>query len=194
MVRIGLIVEGDSDDVVFKHAHTKVKLSDACGVLVTKVVNARGNRNQQGNKIRPYVQILVENRRVDKIVLLTDLDKDDQIKCITERKRAVGRIKHLEQILVARNCLESWFLADTAALGSWLKDNKIKIGNPESESIDAWRHLRKLARQKQKTCEKKTLFAREFVERHNFSIARAAEHPNCPSARYFIAKMKEIGK
>lgn len=37
-----------------------------------------------------------------------------------------------------------------------------------------------------------TLPARKMVKKYKFSIENAANHPNCPSAKYFINKLSEL--
>ncbi|EDN65446.1 hypothetical protein BGP_6350 [Beggiatoa sp. PS] len=36
------------------------------------------------------------------------------------------------------------------------------------------------------------IFARKMINTFNFSIERAANHPHCPSAKYFLEKLKKL--
>eukprot|EP01035_Chromulina_nebulosa_P045707 gene45707-61892_t len=63
--------------------------SDYClsiGLEVTKVIDAMGCDNLLPKKIEIYVDLL-ERVQVQKIIILTDMDKDA---CITETKERIG--------------------------------------------------------------------------------------------------------
>lgn len=94
--------------------------------------------------------------------------------------------------------MESWFLADTQAMRELLKDKDFYIEYPEETQEMPWEYIKKLMLFNNKNSTQrgpgnKVQFARKFI-RHYFDIRRSAEHPNCPSAKYFVKKLKELGK
>lgn len=77
---------------------------------------------------------------------------------------------------------------------TFLKDSDYKIEYPETivnpfEKIRALR-IAKIGR----GIGTKVILANQMINHHHFSILRAAEHPNCASARYFIQKIKKLTK
>ena len=189
MVRLGFIGEGDTEKIVLESATFQNHLRSLGIDFVEDVINAEGNKNLLPHNIEAHTQTL-QDKGATKIVILTDLDED---KCITLTK---DRIKPLDchVTIVSIKEIESWFLADEKAMRTFLKDDDYKIEYPETivnpfEKIRALR-IAKIGR----GIGTKVILANQMINHHHFSILRAAEHPNCASARYFIQKIKKLTK
>ena len=98
----------------------------------------------------------------------------------------------MSKIIVVK-AIESWFLADTKAISSYFEQDSYFHGLPESiekpfdylkqQSIDI----------KKRGISDKLIFA-GIMLKNGFSIENAANHPNCPSAKYFINKLKSLNQ
>ena len=120
----------------------------------------------------------------DTIFILTDLDKDVSISATRER---IGEF-HYQQIVVAVKEAEAWFLADSSTL-SRLMDEPIYFEYPEYES-EPFEHIRQLLLVKTgRGVGTKPILARRMLK-YGFTIQQAAQHPNCPSAQYFLTDRK----
>ena len=126
-------------------------------------------------------------RSIDKgatyVLALLDLDKDQ---CITFTKEKVLEFQN-QSIVVAVKEFENWYLADSKAISDFL-NKPIIIEYPEiyDEPID------EMIKLNGKTFAKsKPRLARKMLN-NGFSIQNAANHPNCPSAKYFLTKLQSI--
>ena len=188
MVKLGFIVEGDTEKILLESETFKNLLSNLNLDYIPEIINVEGNGNLLPHNIEKHSEILL-SKGATQIVILTDLDED---KCVTETK---NRIKPLELhiCIISKKMIESWFLADTQALQSFIKSNKFQCDNPEAvaqpfEEIKALR----ISYLNRGIGDKKILA--KFMLRNNFSFEKAASHPNCTSAKYFIDKLKSLSK
>lgn len=103
---------------------------------------------------------------------------------------------YIDLVVIARKAMESWFLADTEAMRKWLGDENFQLANPEETDEMPWDYIKKLGKNspKQRGPGSKIAFARKFIRDYGFDVCRAAKHPNCPSSKYFIMKLYELGK
>jgi hypothetical protein len=196
MIKVGFVVEGVSDKKLIESPGFKKWAKQACGLeILDEVVDAGGNRNLCSQKIEIYVQKLMIQAQPDKIVVLADLDPEECVPCITERKKMIGQ-KNIDLVVIARKAMESWFLADTQAMRKWLGDQHFELENPEQIEGMPWDYIKKLGENspKQRGPGSKKVFARKFIRDYGFDVCRAAEHPNCPSSQYFIMKLCELAK
>ena len=109
------------------------------------------------------------------------------------RKEIIGS-RNIDLVAIAKKALESWFLADTEAMRQWLGDNDFFEVHPETMNEMPWDRLKELGRQKGRGPGKtKTIFGRKFIRESRFDVRRAARHPDCPSARYFVERLCELG-
>jgi hypothetical protein len=127
---------------------------------------------------------ILEGKGATSIVILTDLDEDT---CITSTKDRIGLAQnHL--VVVSVKEIEAWFLADEMAMNLFLKDNDYFLESPE-QIANPFEEIRQLRVKKiGRGIGGKMLLAKQMIDNHNFSILRAAQHPACPSAKYFIDK------
>jgi len=191
MVRVGFVVEGDCEEILVKSSHFR-NLVARYHLEICRVVNTRG----RGNLCPKNISTSIANCRLaspDKIVVLTDLECEP---CITAAKEYIGE-EGVDQIVVAKKALEAWFLADTEAMRCWLKNDDFQ-GEimPEKTSAMPWEHLKEIAKHHHKDGRgpgtRKKRFAKAMINQFDFSIERAANHPNCPSAKYFLEKLQQL--
>jgi hypothetical protein len=186
MVKLGFIVEGETEKIlleseIFKDLLSKFKLD-----YISEIVDAGGNGNLLPKNIEKISAILID-KGASKIIVLTDLDKD---KCVTETK---NRISPLENhiCVISKKEIEAWFLADTLALSNFLKSSNFDIHSPETIE-EPFEEIKKLRMNlNNRGIGDKKILAR-FMVKNNFSFERAASHPNCTSAKYFIDKLKTL--
>jgi len=196
MVKVGFVVEGISDKKLIESATFKNWAKQECSLeILDEIVDAGGNRNMCRQKIEIYVQKLMIQTQPDKIVVLADLDPEECVPCITERKKIIGN-REIDLVVIARKAMESWFLADTQAMRKWLGDDNFELEKPEETDEMPWDYIRKLGKnsQKQRGPGSKKVFARKFIRDYGFDVCRAAKHPNCPSSQYFIMKLSELAR
>jgi hypothetical protein len=185
MVKVAFICEDDAGKKIIESQKFGELLSTFNIERIPNIINAKGKGNLTEENIAGTVNIALENG-ADSIFLLVDMDND---KCMTLTKASL--IQHPKcRIIVCKHAVEAWFLADKAALSALLKKNII-INEPETPIIpfDTLNDLHKTAF-KGRGVSKAILPAK--LLRAGFSITNAAAHPNCPSARYFIAKIKSL--
>lgn len=189
MVKLGFIVEGDTEKILLESEIFKQLLADYKLDYIPEIVNAEGNGNLLPHNIEKFSEILI-TKGATKIIVLTDLDKD---KCVTETK---NRISPLENhiCVISKKEVEAWFIADTEALSNFLKSNNFNIINPEiiEEPFEEIKKLRISLNNGRGIGDKKILA--RFMIKSNFSFERAASNPNCTSAKYFIDKLKILSK
>jgi len=194
VIKVGFVVEGVSDKKLIESAAFKDFAQQKCGLeILDEVVDAGGNKNMCSQKIGIYVQKLMIQAQPDKIVVLADLDPEDCVLCITERKKIIGN-KDIDLVVIARKAMESWFLADTQAMRKWLEDDNFQLENPEETDEMPWDYIKELGKNspKQRGPGSKKVFARKFIRDYGFDVCRAAKHPNCQSSQYFIMKLFEL--
>lgn len=195
MVTVGFVVEGDSDEFLPQSKAFRDWLSQECNLeVVDPVVNAGGNGNMCNRKIKDYVDKLKIQANPDKVVVLVDLDPDQCAPCIEARKNIIGS-ESIDLVIVARKAIESWFIADTEAMKSWTGDDNFYEPEPESTEGMPWERLKQIGRSMGRgPGNSKPSFAKKFVHKNGFDVRRAGNHPNCPSAKYFVEKLYALGK
>lgn len=195
MVTVGFVVEGDSDEFLPLNPIFRDWLLNECNIVVVDpVVNAGGNGNMCTNKIGIFVDKLRIQANPDMIIVLADLDPEKCAPCITKRKGIIGT-NGIDLIVIACKAMESWFLADTAAMRSWTGNNDFYEPFPENCEGMPWDRLKQIGREiKRGPGNNKPGFARRFINNYGFDVRRAAAHPNCPSACYFIEKLCRLGQ
>jgi hypothetical protein len=197
MVTVGFIVEGHSEAALIKDArfiNFLASLSIYCNPQL--VINAKGKYYlyhpkgdfaQIGPEVNSMIKLL-KDRKAEVIFLLIDFDNSDP--CFTQFK---SKVYHQQGniVVVAKQALEAWYLADTTALSTYIGVDLPAIANPEQYPIpfDKIKAL-KFANSGRGVSDKK------FLTKHmldaGFSLTRAAAHPNCPSATYFLNKLQSL--
>lgn len=182
MVRVGFIVEGDSEQIVISSPLFQTFLTRQNHQLVTPVINAKGGGNLLPQNIEVFLSRL-KKQDVDKIIVVTDLEGEASADAVRER---IGH-EEVDVIFVAVKALEAWYLADTEAMRSWLKDEDFFEAQPEQTVDMPWNRLVEVAKLlKTQGPGSKTSFAKKIVKHHHFSIENAANHPDCQSAKEMV--------
>jgi len=190
LVTVGFVVEGPSDKKLVESELFQNWLQQDFDLKVLKVVDAGGNGNMCSRKIPQYVELLRKQVNPDKVVVLADLDPDKCAPCITKRKEIIGSA-NIDLVVIACKAMESWFLADTEAMRSWTKNSDFFEEFPEQTPFTAEKRLDEIGRAAiNRGFGNKINFAVKFIHIHGFSVNRAAAHPHCPSAKYFVEKLK----
>lgn len=194
MVTVGFVVEGDSEAALVNSSrfrdslqhHTKLRVVDP-------VVNAGGNGGQCSRNIELHVNRLRTQATPNRVVVLADLDPEVCAPCIRKRKEIIGS-QGIDLVAIARQAIESWFLADTEAMRTWLDDPTFYESDPELPTRTSWDRLKEVSRERKRRGpgKSKVIFARKMVRRFGFDVYRAAEHPQCHSARYFVRRLRQL--
>ncbi len=189
MVKLGFIGEGATEKIILESRQFQEYLLSLGLDFVKEVVDATGNGNLLPHNIEPYSQIL-KSKGATIIIILTDLDKDQ---CITLTKNRVAPLDN-HVVTVSVKEIEAWFLADEEAMRTFLKDGDFKIEYPEA-IVNPFEKIRTLRIAKiGRGIGTKVILANQMIDKNEFSILRAASHPNCVSARYFILKIIELSQ
>ncbi|MDM8547379.1 DUF4276 family protein [Candidatus Venteria ishoeyi] len=192
VVKVGFVVEGDCEKILIESKHFRDWAVQYELEICDPVIDVRGGGNLCPQQIQPYVELCQKQANPDKIVVLTDLECEP---CITQARQRIG-IEHIDLLCIACKALESWYLADTEALQKWMEKKVSEHKNPELSGTEKkpWDELKCLAN-KYKTRgpgKKKPIFTRKMLNDYGFSLQRAAAHPACPSAQYFLKKLAAL--
>tara|TARA_R110002124_G_scaffold9577_3_gene49122 strand:- start:331 stop:903 length:573 start_codon:yes stop_codon:yes gene_type:complete len=187
MVKIGFICEGKTERKLIESAVFQNYLLSIGIECVKPVIDADGNGNLLPNNIENHV-IRLKHKGAERIVILTDLDEDV---CVTRTKnRIIANEDDFMIVVVAVKQIESWFLADSKTMSLLLKrDFEYDFPETVHSPFDTIKQifLDKLNR----GAGNKILLASKMIS-NGFSVERAAIHSNCPSAVYFLKKLKQI--
>lgn len=184
MVRLGILCEGESETYILKsNLFQRWLHENDINLIEVRVV---GSKNQYWeDRIESHISILLD-LGIDEILIMVDLDKDA---CITETKSNI-RIGKGQHVVVSVKEFENWYLADHVAI-SQLVGNEVYIDFPENEE-DAVDTIVQLNNGRGFGGSKPRLAMK--MRNNGFSIQNAANHPNCPSATYFLSKLEQIAK
>ncbi len=193
MINVGFIVEDKPYQKFIESENFKLILKrfkiKAMGVYIAP--DGRDNFRSLNENILGFFNVLID-KGAEYIYFLMDKEDDP---CITFSKQEIYNYDNEKQInIIAAKAIESWFLADSTTLA--------KIFNLDNYQFDFPENI------KEKPFEK---FKLEFVKysggrgiskkrnrhanimiRNGFSIQNAANHPNCPSAKYFLQKLSQL--
>lgn len=189
MVKLGFIVEGDSEKIMVESAGFK-HWANAQGLeICSPVINAKGGGNLLPHHMGPMLTQLARSAP-DHIVVLTDLEDAPDVATVKARITDT----HTQLIFVAVKALEAWFLADTEAMRSWLKQPDFFEQAPEQTTEMPWDRLKEVANEygARGPGSSKVIFAKKFCGTHNYQISKAAGHQACPSAKAFHDTLIEL--
>lgn len=190
MVNIGLVVEGHSEKI-FVESDNFIDFCNSLNINIVDTYNASGNGNLCSTNIKPLLDNLkAKHTNIDITLVLADLDPEICAPCITRRKERIGN--HADYIVIARNAIEAWFLADNELLSNLFGtsiSNQISINCEQCENpfgklkeLNTTYNGRGLRNKKQ--------FIRRNIE--NLDLYRAAE--NSASAQYLINTLNQISQ
>ena len=182
VVKIGFIVEGETEKVLVSSQPFKNWISQFNLELIDHIINAKGGGNLLPNKVNDMIETL-NNNGADHIFILTDLEDYPSISHVK------NRIDHPEinDSFITIVATESWFLACSTALGFWLgKDSQYYIDDPENRNSEKpFERIKALGLQeKNRGCRNKITLAKDMVQRCGFSFEEIIQHPNCSSIKY----------
>ena len=186
MVKLGFIVEGETEKIMLERSDFFQYLQKQGIQYVSKVIDAAGNGNLLPQNIGPLTKTL-QDEGATHIFILTDLDDDE---CITRTKNRISPAEN-HTVIVSVKAIESWFLADGTAMNAFLKSDDFALDTPET--IDnPYEEIRMIRiNRNNRGVGGKVILANQIMK-CGFSIQRAAQHPNCASARYFLQKIEAI--
>lgn len=181
MVRMGFIVEGDSEKIIVESEKFRQFLTLNEAELVTPVINAKGGGNLLPDNIDAFLDVL-EQKQAEVIIVLTDLENEANSEAVQTRIAN----ERISVVFVAVKALEAWFLADTEAMRLWLEEDDFLEPFPENTPAMPWDRLKQIAVELGKRGPgNKVGFAKKMIKQ-GFSINRAAQHPQCSSARALV--------
>lgn len=190
MVKVGFIVEGDTEKIIVESKAFGSWLTAQNIQLCEPVIDAKGGGNLLPQNIGPMVSTL-RAKNVDHIVILTDLEDDPSLDDVRNR---IG-FAETPHIFIAVKAIEAWILADTQALQKWLGLDQLEEDRPEETLGKPWDRLKELAKLHGKPgpggCKPK--FAKKMTKHFGFATSEAACHPHCPSAKAFCDGLTELG-
>jgi hypothetical protein len=191
MVKVGFIVEGNSEKVLIESAGFRKWASDQGLEICNPVIDAKGGGNLLPHHL-PTLVAQVKRSGPDHIVILTDLEDATDVEAVK------GRItrEHTNLIFVAVKALEAWFLADTDAMRRWLNAPEFFEPTPEQTPGMPWDWLKEVAKAhgSRGPGSNKVLFAKKMCgPALRYELERAAAHPACPSAKAFRDGLLELG-
>ena len=184
-MKLGFICEGKTEKKIVESENFQQFLTSIGHNCVTDIIDAGGNDNLLPKYLPQFTQRLI-SKAAEKIIVLTDLDADT---CITLTKERIDApTNHL--VIVSVKQVEAWFLADNDCMTIICKTN-IHFDFPENENVPFETIKQLLIEHTGRGVGDKILLAAKVLN-NNFSVIKAAAHPNCNSAKYFVEKLKAI--
>src|SRR5262249_2401722 len=138
-------------------------------------------------KVKGWVETL-KDKGASFIFFLIDFDNSDP--CFTQFK---SKVYHYTKniIIIAKQVLEAWYLADHKALSAYLQQNILQVSQPES-FLSPFEEIKRLKLH----CQNRGIADKKFLTkdmiRSGFTLANAATHPQCLSAQYFLSKLNAL--
>lgn len=182
MVKIGFIVEGDTEKLIIESDIFLDFLSRHNRQIVKNgVINATGNGNLLPRYLKAYTESLRE-KGAEEIYILTDSDGEP----LEEINRRIGE-GDFTQIFIAIQAIESWFMADFEGMQKYIpKIDFSHVECPESYP-NPFEYLKQLgAELNNRGTGTKIQFAKKMINHWKFSVESAAKHPNGNSVKYFV--------
>ena len=178
------MVEGATERLIIKSVAFQSMLHNIGLQIVGDVIDVRGRMNLLSEKTDGVRQILRQSG-AERLVILTD--KEDTT-CYSSLKSLINT--PVDLIAVANRTIEAWYLADSRTLSTIFQTN-FYCEFPENvlSPIDTLKAYRQQFRGM--GIGDKKAFARIMLK-YGFTIENAAQHPNCPSATYFLTKLQTL--
>lgn len=180
-MKLGFIVEGETERIIIESNLFQSWANEQGLDICRPVIDAGGGGNLLPQNIKPMVE-QVQRSNPDHIIVLTDLERDPDVKTVRQR---IG-VDYTQLIFVAVKAIEAWFLADSKALEKWLGTSWHE-DRPEETNGMPWGRLKELANELKARGPgpSKPAFAKKMTKHFGFTVPNAAQHPNCPSAKFF---------
>lgn len=185
MVNVGFICEGDTEVKIVKSKGFQTLLQSLNLRCVIPVEDADGNANLLPHKLESK-RAKLKGGGAEVVVILTDLDKDESVKTTKERITETDG----QHIVVAVKEAEAWFLASSTVLSEIIGE-PVWFEKPEEDN-EPFETIRQLFLEKTgRGVGTKPILARRMLK-YGFTIQQAAQHPHCPSARYFLTTLQTL--
>ena len=192
MVKVGFIVEGNTEKIVIDSKDFRDFLNGIGISIVDPVIDAKGNGNLLPQNIEPFINMLKASF-AEKIIVITDADQND-ISQVTTRILPSDVSYDIDLIVVAVKALEAWFLACEELMRKVLCLPDFSMQFPEETEELPFEYIKELTRSNNiRGPGSKVSFAKKVIK-NGFSLQVAAAHPNCPSARFFLDNLLKISK
>ncbi len=185
MVKIGFLVEGASEKRVLDSIAFRQFLKGENIDYVSDIVDAKGGGQILPRNRDKHVSRL-KGKGATHIIILTDKENDP---CFTSVKNRV-KPQENEFVLISAKALEAWFLADSDTITAILR-KPFKYPAPENTEGKPFDTIKNEFSKNGKDFDTKLILADRMI-RNGFTIEKAASHSNCPSAKYFLKKIKSI--
>jgi hypothetical protein len=190
MVKVGFLVEGDTEKKIissdkFREFCFQNSIEIVGGALPPKGYRGK-DRFVNAETVSGFIEIL-KDQGAEHIIVIRDLEDLD---CIVKAREEIKSDEVVKIIVV--KAIESWFVADSNTLTAYFEQD---FHHDSPESIDnPFDYLKNKNKEiRNRGINDKLIFAGNML-RLGFSIENAANHPNCPSARYFINKLQSLSK
>ena len=182
MVKLGFIVEGDTEKILVESSRFSEWLNAHDLELIRPVLDANGSGNLLPKHLEPMVKLL-HAKDAQHIIILTDLENEFDVAVVKQRIAN----PHTDLIFVAVKAIEAWFLADSQAMCQWLKLDNFFESQPEATKALPWERLNEIAKglNQRGTGKSKPMFAKRMIKHYGFDVLKAAGHTDCPSAKHF---------
>lgn len=187
MVKVGFIVEGDSEMVFMKRNAAFMEFLSTVNIEISALVDGKG-----GQLLNPRLlnglKAICKDAGSEIIIILTDLDEELSF----DDKKSKIDSGDITAIVIAKRSFEAWFLADTDAIRNVIGKSDYYCEFPE-DIITPFEEIKGLAKLfNNGTGVGSKPFLAGKMNNQGFNITNAAQHPNCPSALYFVNKLKEL--
>ncbi len=191
MVKVGFLVEGDTEKKIILSDNFKAFCRLNNIEVLPSIFPPKGKRGKDifkdKEKIEAFVKILQDNG-AEYIFVIRDLE---DLPSIIDARNEIAS-DEVKKIIVVK-AIESWFLADTKAIASYFEQDSFYHDSPESVEKPFDFLKQQSIEIKKRGISDKLIFA-GIMLKNGFSIENAANHPNCPSAKYFIKKLESLNQ
>lgn len=189
MVKIGFLVEGDTEKKIIVSENFK----NLCETLQLEVLRSvfppKGQRGKDvfknSEKLNSFINIL-KDQGAKFVFVVRDLEDLD---CVLQARKEIAN-DTVKKVIVVK-AIESWFLADTTAIRLFFNDPHFECSCPE-EIEKPFEEIKQINIQKRGRGVSDKLILAGNMLKNGFSIESAAKHSNCPSAKYFLTKLRDI--
>jgi len=188
MVKVAFIVEGKVEQIFIDLLHKKGWFRKYNIKKIGPTIDVKGGGNLCPKNMPQFIE-QVQTFNPDKIFILTDLECDP---CVKKTKKRLGTCD-ICVIVLAKKAIEAWFLADNKLIENLTNSINTYFEYPENTELMPYETFKQLLIN---TTGIGTGSKVKFVQKIfqlGFDIERSSTHKNCPSAKYFINKIKGIG-
>ncbi len=188
MVKVGFIVDGETEMKLFNSSEIKKQLEDSFDLKIEGVVKYSG-----ANSIKNETEDFLNKETNIVVIVLKDLEQLPDVNTLKKQIENNDKLTKDNILVVANKMIEAWFLADTQTLKN-INSKLLKVKNPEAYT-DPKSELKRRLQQVNKNYRKLTevTTANLFI-RNGFSFENAAEHEQCHSAKKFVEVLKKLSK